>query len=133
MMKMKELMAYVNLLRELLAEGFKCEKELQEALKLLHKEMIPQKENNKDTSILVLEKSYGDMEKTFNIFRNMFGKPSQYIQRKDVYILGFGNVKVRIYNLEYKIEGNKFRGNTFDLFLNNANVVGEFSQYIKVR
>lgn len=71
-MDTNELIKYVKLLEGLMQSGFKCEKELGEALKALHNEMT-KKINADRIFVVVLEEDFGKVVESSNVFKKLLG------------------------------------------------------------
>lgn len=113
----KELMEYIKLLRDLLLEDFRCEVELNQALKLLHSLMLAKKEN---VFIIVLEKDHKGLEKSTEMFRSILTSAIQEKRTIKESILKTENVLVRIFIIKDENDLNKLRGFQPNYVINNT-------------
>lgn len=117
MSRKEELIQYVNLLKGMLREGFKCEKELNQALKELHLLMLP---NKKKLSILVLEDDFEGIVKSVEFFEGLLGDSvNSRIREKDDHFFNTDSVNVSILNLS-SVTQRHITGVRVDYIINNT-------------
>lgn len=120
------LMSYIKMLRDLLNNGFKCEKELNEALKKLHSLMF----NKTDEvalpiNVLILEKDFDGICKSHEVFTKILGSKSSAKRINDDFDIVNGNKNIRILKITHQND-SRLAGLRPDYIINNTDIPDDF-------
>jgi hypothetical protein len=115
----KELIQYINLLQGLMRDGFKCDREINQALEQLNKMMFPKSDN---VFVLVFEKDFDGIVKSVDTFKKMLPSASISRSKRDDHKLISENVYVEIVKVSDITSDKMFRGMRPNYIINNSGI-----------